>query len=331
MGPEKVHNLPVEVVFAASIQALKPGLRLAESAPGARPALPKALSPSLSERRRVLIKLSDLNLNQLSEATWNPNHMDKGMMARPRQSLFRHGLAENPVVRSVGEGTYEVLSVNQLLQVLGDLGSRDAPCVVGELNDAHARLLNQALNQIRDEDDLGRRAELLRQVLSSLTQEEVVGPLPETGESLRAMISLGQWDIASYLMAWQLSQADKLTHLQIQLTPISLKVVEKALAKPMPQAKVAKSVSPIVKGTALYLLYQEYPDSERVAMTVPGGVSGPVCRKPLTVSLAGGRKSDKGFLMSPCSQDGGHIRTFINYQLHDQLGSRRESGGGKDS
>ena len=45
-----------------------------------------------------------------------------------------------------------------------------------------------------------------------------------------------------------------------------------------------------------------------------GGILCLVCREPLTVRLARGRKSGKPFVMLICSKDGRHFRAFINDQ-----------------
>ena len=37
-----------------------------------------------------------------------------------------------------------------------------------------------------------------------------------------------------------------------------------------------------------------------------------ICRSPLSVRLARGRKSGKPFVMLLCAQDGRHFRAFIN-------------------
>ena len=42
----------------------------------------------------------------------------------------------------------------------------------------------------------------------------------------------------------------------------------------------------------------------------------PVCRTPLTLRLARGRKSGKPFLMLICPADGRHFRGFINDQAY---------------
>ncbi len=40
----------------------------------------------------------------------------------------------------------------------------------------------------------------------------------------------------------------------------------------------------------------------------------PVCSKPLTISIAKGRKSNKPFIMLKCGVDGRHFRGFITDQ-----------------
>ncbi len=40
----------------------------------------------------------------------------------------------------------------------------------------------------------------------------------------------------------------------------------------------------------------------------------PVCSKPLSISIAKGRKSNKPFIMLKCEQDGRHFRGFITDQ-----------------
>ncbi len=95
------------------------------------------------------MEIVDLPLDQMREAPWNPNRMDPAMLARLKESLSRYGLVHPLVGRPLGDGTCEVVSGNQRLQVLRDMGLTTAPCVVVELNDVHARLLAQALNRLQ--------------------------------------------------------------------------------------------------------------------------------------------------------------------------------------
>jgi ParB family chromosome partitioning protein len=204
------------------------------------------------------MKVIEVTIDQIHSVHWNPNQMDGTMRSRLRRSIQRFGLAAPLVVRPVGDKQFETIGGAQRLAVLRELGINPVPCVVVNADDANARLLSQALNRIQGHDDLGLQAELIREVLRSLPQEEVLQLLPETAQSLQAFASLGQEAMADYLKNWQQAQSARLKHLQFQLTPIQLEVVEEALTQILPQAKEEQGDSPNARGTALYLLCKTY-------------------------------------------------------------------------
>ena len=206
----------------------------------------------------------NLPLGCLRAASWNANIMGEAMLDRLRVSVIGYGLVENLVVRRISQEVevYEVLSGNQRLKLLASAGHETVPCVVVDLDDAHARLLAQALNRIHGEDDLGIKSELIRQVLDRLPQEEVLTILPETSESLQALCSLGQMGMAEYLQNWQRAQAARLKHIQFQLTPVQLEVIQEALQRMVPIAREEVVDSPNVRGTALYLLCKAFLEME---------------------------------------------------------------------
>lgn len=206
--------------------------------------------------------ITKLPLDLLREASWNANKMDNSMLSRLRTSIERYGLVENLVVRPDAAAYYEVLSGNQRLEVLRSMGVDPVPCVVVNLNDAEARLLSQALNRIQGEDDLGLKAELVREIIDELPQEEVLSLLPETVDSLQSLCSLGQETMATYLQNWQQAQAARLKHLQFQLTPDQLEMVVDVLDRLMPLARESQGDSPNARGTALYLLCLGYLERE---------------------------------------------------------------------
>jgi len=200
------------------------------------------------------MEVTEISLELLRAAPWNANIMNAAMRRHLWESFSRYGQVCNLVVRPLFDGSYEVLSGNQRLQVLHEMGYVTVPCVVVELGDAQARLLSQALNRIQGEDDLGLRAEMLKEVLDTVSRETVLSLLPESVDSLQGLVSMGHESMAEHLQAWQRAQAARLKHLQFQLTPSQLDVVEEALARLLPMARDSQYDSPNARGTALFLL-----------------------------------------------------------------------------
>ena len=206
------------------------------------------------------MRVIDVPLDELVEASWNSNVMPPSMMDRLKNSPKEFGLVMNLVARPVSDGYCEVLSGNQRLRVLREAGVESAPCVIVELSDAHARLLAQCLNSVQGEDDLGLKAELLQTVLEEIPEAEVLRLLPETSQGLTALASLGQQDLAGYLQNWQQSQSARLRRLTFQSTPAQLEVIEEALAQVLSQVSDAdtNNPNPNPRGNALYLLCRSY-------------------------------------------------------------------------
>ena len=203
------------------------------------------------------MKVTELPIEQLSEAPWNPNRMDETTLARLKESLSRYGLVAPLVVRPAGE-SYEVLSGNQRLKAITEIGLNPVPCIAVNLDDAEARLLAQALNGLRGEDDLALKGELLKNILSRIPEREVLSLLPETADSLRALSSFTEADLAEHLQAWEQAQAARLRHMQLQFTDSQLETVEEAVSRVLPRAKDPSFDNPNNRGNAVFLLCRFY-------------------------------------------------------------------------
>ena len=204
------------------------------------------------------MKTIDITLTKLRLAPWNPNQMDERMMERLRESISKYGLVEPLVVRKIDEEQYEVLSGNQRLKVLEDLDFKWVPCVIVELDDARAMLLAQALNGLRGEDDLALKGALLKEILSSVSEDEVLSLLPETTESLKSLSLINEMNLAEYLKTWEERQAARLRHMQLQFTDKQLETVEEAVSLVMDKVKKDVFDNPNARGNAIFLLCKFY-------------------------------------------------------------------------
>ncbi len=202
----------------------------------------------------------EISLANLEGAPWNVNQMDQSMLNRLKKSLSLYGLVQPLVVRPSQGSRFEVLSGNQRLRAILQAGFNTAPCVVVNLNDQEAMLLAQALNGIHGEDDLALKGQLLKQIMSTIPEDKVLSILPESVESLKALSSIGQEELAQHLQAWQKAQAARLKHMQLQFTSKQLETVEEALNQMMPSAKDASFGNPNARANAMFLLCQLYLD-----------------------------------------------------------------------
>lgn len=209
------------------------------------------------------MKVNPIPIGLLVEAPWNPNEMDQTMLDRLTESIARYGLVVPLVVREI-EGEYEVLSGNQRLQVLTSLGMESVPCVVaGDVGDADAMLLAQALNDVHGVDDIGAKAELVRTVLRFLPESSVLSILPESSDSLAALADLGQADIAEHLQNWQAAQAARLRHLTFQLVDTQRETVEEALDRAAAVPGGEEDGNPNKRGIALYQVCKAFLEGQR--------------------------------------------------------------------
>ncbi len=204
------------------------------------------------------MKIIELSVENLNEAPWNPNQMDEVTFKRLIESINRYGLVEPLVVRPSVDSQYEVLSGNQRLKAITSIGLKKVPCVVVDMNDAEAMLLAQTLNNLRGEDDQALKGKLIKAVLATIPEDRILSILPETKESLMALTSFNQTDLAQHLQAWEQAQVARLKHMILQLTQQQLEVVEEAINNMMPNVKEDNSGSPNKRGTAIYLLCKYY-------------------------------------------------------------------------
>lgn len=207
------------------------------------------------------MEIVELPIEVLKEASWNVNQPNEAMLQRLRSSIQQYGFVQNLVVRHLQDG-YEVLSGNQRLKLLREFNVSKVPCVIVNLDDAHARLFAQALNHIHGDDDLGLRAELIREVLKTIPEEEVLTVLPDTMVGLRGMATLGQGKMAGYLQNWEKARAARLRNLLFKLTAEQLLTVEAAIGRILPEARRQQGVSPNSRGTALTLICKSYLERE---------------------------------------------------------------------
>lgn len=139
-----------------------------------------------------------LALAGLNYAPYNPRHMPPEKMRALKASLRKHGVVLNLVVQKKSEahgenviigGHQRVLAVRELASELGLPPVEEGWGTVLDVDDATAKQLNVALNNIEGEFDPHRLGEVFRDILPAMTVDDVLA----TGfrqESLEELIKL---------------------------------------------------------------------------------------------------------------------------------------------
>ena len=226
------------------------------------------------------MKVTDLLLDQLREAPWNPNEADEATMRRLAASIGRFGTVLPLVVRPLGDA-YEVVGGNQRLRLYREQGVTIVPCVVVDLDELQAKLLAQGLNAIHGADDLHRKADLVRSLLATLPESEVAAILPDSLESLRSLAHLGEaaGSLASGLAAWSGREEPRLERVSFPFTTAQREIVEEAIAQAMPRVRATEE--PNCRALALVEVCGEWLRSHRaqpvvsVEATPPGNEGDP--------------------------------------------------------
>lgn len=146
----------------------------------------------MAAREAVAREVRRVRLADLRPAEWNANRVPPGVLRKIRRSIEEFGFVENLVARPHPDGpagTLEVLSGNHRLGLLEEMAFQEVPVVVVDVDDAHARILAQALNRTRGEDDPEAYGRLLEQVLASVDAARVAEFLPETETSIDRAIA----------------------------------------------------------------------------------------------------------------------------------------------
>lgn len=220
------------------------------------------------------MEIIEVPLELLRAAPWNANEADEATLRRLATSIGRFGTVLPLVVRPLDDA-YEVLGGNQRLKVYRERGIATVPCVEVQVDDAQARLLAQALNAVHGQDDMNKKAALLRDLLAAMPEADVLAILPDTAEALRGLAALGQQTAASLgeqLTDWARVQEAKVAaalHVtSFSLSDLDKEAVERAVDLALP--RFAKAEAPNKRGLALAAVCEEWaagkgyrPDRQR--------------------------------------------------------------------
>jgi len=117
---------------------------------------------------------------------WNYNVQSDDDFTKLAASLRRFGFVERPVVRTLADGTYQIINGEHRWRAAQLIGMVEIPVVdVGEMDDAQAKQLTIILNELGGSPDQVRLADLMRDIHESVSVDEMREVMPYSAGELR--------------------------------------------------------------------------------------------------------------------------------------------------
>lgn len=133
-------------------------------------------------------------IDRLQPNPWNPNKMDAFMFDKAVASIQQFGFVDPVTVRQVDD-YYEIVDGEHRWKAAQSLGYNEIPVWdIGPVNDDVAKQLTIVLNETRGSADEAKLSDLLKDLLSDHTTEELVFALPFSPERFDELVGKPAFD-----------------------------------------------------------------------------------------------------------------------------------------
>jgi ParB-like chromosome segregation protein Spo0J len=174
-------------------------------------------------------------LDALRAHPLNSNVMPEDLREKLKVHIHRTGRYPYVVVRPHPNepGSYEVLDGHHRVEILRELGHKEARCDVWNVDDREAKLLLATLNRLQGQDSPIRRAQLIHELLGEMSLDDLGGLLPETDKQIQELETLLHFpaeEIAA-LLAGEAEEQEKVLPrvLTFVVTPEQEELIDRAV------------------------------------------------------------------------------------------------------
>lgn len=129
--------------------------------------------------------------SDLEPNPWNPNRMNAFMYAKALESIQDHGFVDPVTAYDCGNFKLRIIDGEHRWQVAMDLSLEKIPVFVVEVkDDTEAKKLTILLNELRGQALPEKMGDLLKDLMSSSSLEELLNELPYTEDMFRGFTEL---------------------------------------------------------------------------------------------------------------------------------------------
>ena len=129
-------------------------------------------------------------VGQLTLAPWNYKTDDPDMLEKLKANIKKNGMIENLIVRTLDDGTIEVVNGNHRLQAAIDLGIEKVMVFnLGYISDADAKRIAIETNETRFGVDNEQLSSLLQEINGKYDLEDLAESMPFNAIELEALMN----------------------------------------------------------------------------------------------------------------------------------------------
>lgn len=127
--------------------------------------------------------------------TWNPNKMTDFMYEKAVESLKEFGFIAPVIVRLFSDNgsnkIYQIIDGEHRWRAALSIGMKEIPVIiVDELTEDQAKKLTVVLNELKGQFDPGKLSDLLGELASSSSVEDLLNSMPFTSDMLKGFVGL---------------------------------------------------------------------------------------------------------------------------------------------
>jgi ParB-like nuclease domain len=170
-------------------------------------------------------------VDKLRPNAWNPNFQDEATFRRELASIRRFGFVDPIVVRKDG-AMYEIIDGEHRWKAAVELGFTEIPVYdISPISEHEAKQLTVVLNELRGKPQEKKLGELLRDLLSSSTLDELVEVMPYSKEEYGKIAQLPGYDWEAFKDKVRGQQSERWVERIFRLPAEAAAVLDEALTQ----------------------------------------------------------------------------------------------------
>ena len=131
------------------------------------------------------MQLKEIEINKIIENPWNPNEMTESQLNHLKEEYKRIGYLQ-PILVRPKEGNYEIIDGVHRFRAYKVLKLKNIPVIVKEMDDRTAMITTLNLNEIKGENNPIKYAELIIDLETTFTKEQLSNLLNKSEKDLDA-------------------------------------------------------------------------------------------------------------------------------------------------